>query len=365
MLQIPVYERNAQHHIYEDIQNDGRPIVIYGAGEVAGLVARRLQKHGLCPHAFAVDRAYYRSGQKIDEVPVCCYEELQTHANDYIFLLGIGQPEARVRAFFEDGQRCGGGRLSINTPYGEFAPMNRTFLERHQEALQETYAWLSDALSKQTMQAYLNLKLSGDLRFNFDVFRADQYFNALTEFLKGGLFVDCGAFTGDTAEAFVRWSGGTCSKIIALEPDAENYKALRMRTDALACPVDTYPFGAWSQKDVLRFQGEAGSSSTLGEAGMIEVPVEALDNLIQQDVDFIKMDIEGAEMEALSGAQETIRRCHPALAIAAYHKAEDLITIPQYIKTFETEDVTYRFFLRKHHVADELELDLYALPERQ
>lgn len=109
MLQIPVYERNAQHHIYEDIQNDGRPIVIYGAGEVAGLVARRLQKHGLCPHAFAVDRAYYRSGQKIDEVPVCCYEELQTHANDYIFLLGIGQPEARVRAFLKMDNAAGEG----------------------------------------------------------------------------------------------------------------------------------------------------------------------------------------------------------------------------------------------------------------
>ena len=93
--------------------------------------------------------------------------------------------------------------------------------------------------------------------------------------------------------------------------------------------------------------------------------MDALDHLLHHDVDLIKMDIEGAEMEALSGAQETIRRCHPGLAIAVYHKAEDLMTIPQYIKTFETKDVKYRFYLRKHHVSTELELDLYALPERR
>lgn len=86
---------------------------------------------------------------------------------------------------------------------------------------------------------------------------------------------------------------------------------------------------------------------------------------IEPYVDLIKMDIEGAEMHALSGAQETIRRCHPVLAIAVYHKAEDLVTIPQYIKTFETKDVKYRFCLRKHQIFSEMELDLYALPERR
>lgn len=93
--------------------------------------------------------------------------------------------------------------------------------------------------------------------------------------------------------------------------------------------------------------------------------MDALDNLLHQDVDLIKMDIEGAEMHALSGAQETIRRCHPVLAIAVYHKAEDLVTIPQCIKTFETKDVKYRFCLRKHQIFSEMELDLYALPERR
>ena len=69
------------------------------------------------------------------------------------------------------------------------------------------------------------------------------------------------------------------------------------------------------------------------------------------------MDIEGAELEALKGAQNTIRNYHPKLAISAYHKFEDLFTLPQYIYSL---DNSYKFYLRRHsHLAHELVL--YAL----
>ena len=177
--------------------------------------------------------------------------------------------------------------------------------------------------------------------------------------------MDCGAFTGDTVEAFARWSGGSCKGIVALEPDAYNYKLLKKHVASYPFPVETHPVGAWSEADILHFQIKEWYGSLLDPESEDVVRVDALDNLLHQDVDLIKMDIEGAEMHALSGAQETIRRCHPVLAIAVYHKAEDLVTIPQYIKTFETKDVRYRFCLRKHQIFSELELDLYALPERR
>ena len=362
MLHIPHYERNLQDHIYEDIQADGRPIVIYGAGEIGRLTARLLKEHGIEPYVYAVDRAYYKGGMTVGGTPVCCYEELLQEADRYFFLLGIGQPGERVRAFMEDPR---GRRVAHTSPYGKFAPMDYDFLKNNEEKFQETYALLSDDLSRKTMQAYINLKLSGDVRFNFKVFEPDQYFNEVTDICRGGTFVDCGAFTGDTAEAFARWSGGSCKGIVALEPDACNYQLLKKRVASFPFSVETHPVGAWSKTDTLYFRIKEGSSSHFDAESEDEVRVDALDNLLHQDVDLIKMDIEGAEMHALSGAQETIRRCHPVLAIAVYHKAEDLVTIPQYIKTFETKDVKYRFCLRKHQIFSEMELDLYALPERR
>lgn len=73
---------------------------------------------------------------------------------------------------------------------------------------------------------------------------------------------------------------------------------------------------------------------------------------------FIKMDIEGADLEALKGCQNTIRRYHPKLAISVYHKPEDIIEIPCYIKELVPE---YRLYLR-HYGNGDTETVLYALP---
>ena len=73
-------------------------------------------------------------------------------------------------------------------------------------------------------------------------------------------------------------------------------------------------------------------------------------------VDFIKMDIEGSELEALKGAKNTIKRHKPRLAICIYHKIEDFYTIPKYIKELVPE---YKLYV-KHHTDREWETVLYA-----
>ena len=86
--------------------------------------------------------------------------------------------------------------------------------------------------------------------------------------------------------------------------------------------------------------------------------MDSIDNITAGDkVSFIKMDIEGAELDALKGAEQTIKKVHPKLAISAYHKFEDLLEIPQFIQVI---DSSYKFYLRRHsHLVHELVL--YAL----
>ena len=362
MLQISKDKKNLATYVYDDMKADGRPVVVYGAGEIGMIVVKLLREHGIKPYAFAVDRPYYQDDMLIDVLLVVCYEDLVTESDRFIFILGIGKPHELVRSFLEDTR---GTHLTVAMPYGEFAPMDYAFCKQHEEKLQETYAWLSDGLSRKTMQAYIDMKLTGDIRYNFDVFVLDQYFNDITVFVRGGRFVDCGAFDGDTVEEYIRWSEGTCKGIVALEPDAQNYEQLKKRVSSYQFPIETYPVGVWSEADTLHFQIDGWQSTHVDARGGTDVRVEALDHLLSQGADMIKMDIEGSEMHALTGAQETIRRYHPVLAVSVYHKSEDLITIPQYIKSLETENVKYRLYLRKHSIFRELELVLYAVPENR
>ena len=100
-------------------------------------------------------------------------------------------------------------------------------------------------------------------------------------------------------------------------------------------------------------------TSLISDKGDFTVDVETIDNVVDSKrVTFIKMDIEGSELSALRGAETTISKSKPKLAICVYHKPEDLISIPQYINSIVPE---YKFFLR-HHQFISWETVLYAIP---
>ncbi len=97
------------------------------------------------------------------------------------------------------------------------------------------------------------------------------------------------------------------------------------------------------------------------ETGNVYIAVDTIDNLVEdENVNFIKMDIEGSELKALQGAAKTIKKNKPTLTICVYHKPEDLITIPQYIRSLNN---SYKFYLRMHGAVVPQELVLYAIPE--
>ena len=84
----------------------------------------------------------------------------------------------------------------------------------------------------------------------------------------------------------------------------------------------------------------------------------AIDEILQgEEATYIKMDVEGAELRALYGAEKTIRTYRPKLAVCMYHKPEDLVTIPQYIYSIRDD---YRFYIRNHSPYG-IEMVLYAV----
>lgn len=187
-----------------------------------------------------------------------------------------------------------------------------------------------------------------------------QYFCDLINIDKNEVFVDCGAYNGDTLFQFKNLTNGNYKRIYAFEPGEDNYSNLCKNTLCMH-DVKLIKKGVWKNNATFKFK-EDETNSVLSEDGDIKINVTSIDNTICSDmVTFIKMDIEGSELMALVGAKNTIKRCMPKLAICVYHKKEDMITIPQYISKFSSENKKYNLYLR-HHSLSSNETVLYAIP---
>lgn len=126
--------------------------------------------------------------------------------------------------------------------------------------------------------------------------------------------------------------------------------------------VHLYHEGVWSEKKALSYGNEEKSTvqafSILKSDNTHEVMVERLDDVLSGErITFIKMDVEGSELEALKGAENIIKNQHPKMAICLYHKIEDFWQIPMYIKAIVPE---YRFGIRHHCPANFNDTVLYA-----
>jgi len=179
----------------------------------------------------------------------------------------------------------------------------------------------------------------------------------------GGIFLDCGVYDGGTIKDFVEYCGGKYDKIYGFEPIPSQYESSLKNIEKYGIQrVELIQKGVYSHKASLKFSSELSSSKIDGR-GTVSVEVVSIDEILSENenVTFIKMDIEGGELEALKGAEKTIRRCKPKLAICIYHKPQDIIEIPSFIISILPN---YRFYIRHHELAL-FETVLYALPPKE
>ncbi len=146
--------------------------------------------------------------------------------------------------------------------------------------------------------------------------------------------------------------GNNYKKITAVEPEARNFRKLRENAAAL-CGEDAELSGrirmvnaaAGSSCCTVNFTHGAGRGGAEGKGKVRPVKLLTVDSILREEgVDFIKMDLEGAEAEAIRGSEETIRRFRPGIIAAAYHRCEDLFAIPAQILALQPD---YKLYLRK------------------
>ena len=164
-------------------------------------------------------------------------------------------------------------------------------------------------------------------------------------------------------------TGGGDSQIVAFEPDEENYDILA-RAYGTKENISLYNTGVWSEDGTIGFVAGQGSGSKVISVGDAEkfreygveetIPVKSIDGLNLQGEIFIKMDIEGSEQAALRGAENTIRRWKPMLAICIYHSNEDMIKIPLYLHEIYQNDADYYI---RHHTKYFADTVFYVIPK--
>ena len=194
------------------------------------------------------------------------------------------------------------------------------------------HVW-ADEKSKQVYSCIVDSRRSHDYELLPEPDYDDQYFpHEISFWHEPDCFVDCGAYDGDTLK-LISEKGIEVNSVAAFEPDENNFRKLCHNVKNLRLNSYLSPCAVWSHTTQLRFKSGLGEGSSLSDGGTQFVQCVSIDEaLLGAHPTHIKMDIEGAEYQALLGARETILRHRPNLAISLYHRPEHIWQIPLFLK---------------------------------
>lgn len=230
------------------------------------------------------------------------------------------------------------------------------------ERYKNVYDSLGDEKSKEVLCNILMARVTKDnkyYRYSMDI-SSDypQYFDKslLPTPKNNDVFVDCGGYIGDSVEQFIERYNRNYKKIYMFEPERNNIKiAKKVLTNYR--DVEIIEAGVGREEGDLYFNG-SDSGGRIQKTGTYKISVRSIDDSVKEPATFIKMDIEGAEKDALYGAKQQIANYSPTLTICVYHLRDDIYSIFEQIKTYRDD---YSVYLR-HYTDTGLETVMYFIP---
>jgi FkbM family methyltransferase len=354
MLKInKIHENKKAKAFCEEFINSDRPKYIFGRNEFANSIISKIQIDGFIDD-FTTDTKYldkeiipitkvpHNALVVVVSKPIIAEKKVGKYQFDYLDYYSFfkySNLEIKNIMFWD----------------GMIDDIKNNFLQ-----YESIYNLLKDEISKNQFFNIINFRLSYDLDYmrGFEAIEDKQYFESFLNLnTKGESFVDVGAYDGFTSEEFIKLCPNY-KKIFLFEPEENN---LNIAKEKLQNHPNIYyhQLGLSNKKETLKFNIN-GSGSKISDDGDITIKVDRLDDIVEEEITFIKMDIEGAEALAIEGAKETIKKYHPKLAISVYHKKDDFWKIPQQI--FEIRD-DYIIYLR-HYTEGISETVMFFIPNK-
>lgn len=346
-----------------------QPLLIYGAGRFGQDLCRAIQQAGGTVLGFVVTSVDSASPERVLGMPVRCIFDLPPDWLGLRLACGVFNREAPLSILVANATKAGFRDVVMPWSFAErlvdllgwrYWLASPSRIAAADSRIRRVMEGLGDPESRRLVEAIRSFRMGGNLPFSAYRSPEAQYFNALTLGQLEGrapVYVDCGAYTGDTYRTFQ--AARPCAAAYLFEPDPGNYSALVRSVVDLPTPVHCLPLAVSDEHRLVTFSGGDGEACALSEAGSDRVLAVPLDDVLTTvQVDFLKIDVEGADLQALRGAKRLIARCRPVIAISLYHNPDDLWEIP--LTAFELcED--YDFFVRQH-CFNSFDSVLYAVP---
>ncbi len=355
-------------------------IVLFGAGRLGRRILGGMRADGVQPLAFA-DNDERLWGTSIDDVEVLApAEAVRRHARDGAFVVTIWSGE-RPHRFSQSANQLRALGADVVVPVTPLAWRHARHVLPHYTLDRPSNVLAQAGLVRQVLDLFIDeqsrreyvsqvrWRLHGDPSclappVDDPLYLAEDVMTAN----RGDVVLDCGAFTGDTLMSWISERGPTFARYVALEPDPHNRASLDECVAGLAESVrervDVMPYAVNAHGGTATFAASGTAASSLSQRGECVVTCVRIDDLSAElDIvpTWVKMDIEGGELDAIAGAAGLIRTSAPMLAVSVYHRQDHLWHIPLALARLRPD---YRFFLRPHF-QEGWDLVLYAVPARQ
>jgi FkbM family methyltransferase len=241
------------------------------------------------------------------------------------------------------------------------------------KSYQKLISNLADQESRNIVERILAFRSGCDLGFASYTSPENQYFNPLSLAAlqpdRVVSFLDVGAYDGDSLEELVRHRN--VGKAVMLEPEPSNYKRLTNNLGRLSQLHSTLrpialPLGAGAQFGSFSLcgEGEASTFNINNGTGQREARIATIvtvdDIMPVECFDFIKVDVEGHDLEALQGMVKLLRRSNAVLAVSLYHRPFDIVRLPLEVMKL-LEGMSYQYFIRQH-MHNSFDTVMYAIP---
>lgn len=219
------------------------------------------------------------------------------------------------------------------------------------------YEKLEDTLSKEIFERVLDMRYNNKLSPILKQNVANQYFDVISHYNNINVFVDCGGYHGESTKCFIS-RNPNYKTIYFFEPfpDAMDIAKNELRN----YDIRYKQLAVYDKEEQVSLTGNSEEGNAISLHGDIIIGTCAMDNVIVENVDFIKLDIEGSELEALHGAEKIIKKYQPIIAVAVYHKQTHFWEISEYLLALMPES---RFYLR-HYNDGVYDTILHIIPER-
>lgn len=326
--------------VWEKAAQTKKPVLLYGTGNGADKIMDELTRLGVNVSGVFASDSFVRK-RTFRGFPVLSYSEAKKQFGDFLVLVAFGtnRPDVMRNILSISSEQ---ELYAVDVPVVGNEIFNAAFYQAHKDEIETVRRLLTDEESRRIYDAIIRFKLGGELPvlLSSQTDKEEAYKNLL-RLNDDEIYMDLGAFNGDTVLEFVSHTR-SYRKIYAVEPDERNFKKLCDNTAHLR-HIERLRLCASDSTGETLFASRGGRSGTQQQNGF-PVPCDTVDHILgDQDITYIKFDVEGMEASSIRGAEETIRTRKPKLLVSCYHRSEDIFSLALQIMSLRSD---YRLAIR-------------------